>query len=119
MGHRPGGGVGGRERRGEQMPERQVGNKEWTEGRRGGGHSQGSTWRGPRRKPHQDAGRRGVAKKADRSESWTKIKSLCLDLIYSFDKCLGPPAVFQALSWGVLRLGWGGTDKTAQDESGL
>ena len=60
----------------------------------------------------------GVSLRMQEGESkrWAKTKSLCLDLIYSLDKRLGPLAMLQALTrsfTGEFSGCGGGTDKTS------
>lgn len=98
---------GGTERRGEQRPERHRRNRKETAG---GGEEQ--TQSGV---PKEEATPGCVWKRCCKESGKMNLRgrrrprALYSDLIYSFDKHLGPPAMFQALTqflpWGALRLG--------------
>lgn len=48
--------------------------------------------------PHWVWKRVSLRMQEDESKRWAKTRSLCLDLIYSLDKRLGPLAMVQALT---------------------
>lgn len=103
-----------RERSRVQRPEIQEGNGEETAGRWG----RQTRDTGLQRGSHTTLGVEEVSLRTqeDESKRGAKTKSLCLDLIYSLDKHLGPLAMLQALAWsftGEFSGCGGGTDKVS------